>query len=65
MVNAFLDIVEGPPMGEVDTTAHAETAWVGFCRLLPSRAFPTLPNSNVDGVMIIAHMRGKTSLLAR
>ena len=65
MVNAFLDIVEGPPMGEVGTTALAETAWVGFCRLLSSGGFPTLSYNNVDGVMIIAHMRGKTSLTAR
>ena len=65
MAKAFLDIVEGRPIGEVDSTALAETAWVGFCRLLPSGVFPSLSHSNVDGVMIIAHMRGKTSLLAR
>ena len=59
MVNAFLDIVEVPPMGELDTTAHAETAWLGFCRLLPSGAFPTLSNSNVDGVMTNSHMTRK------
>ena len=43
----------------MDSTALAETSWVGFCHLLQSGVFPSLSNSNVDGVMTNSHMSGK------
>ena len=46
----------------MDSTALAETSWVGFCHLLQSGVFPSLSHSNVDGVMIITHMSGKTKV---
>ena len=43
----------------MDSTALAETSWVGFCHLLQSGVFPSLSNSSVDGVMTNSHMTRK------